>query len=227
MPPRSLMSSIARSAPIRSSWPCRAQGPDIGAIIAILTDCACARPIDGKPRAVAERASPLTAERLVSLWVMHVPPENALSFRRHGHLIGPFLTQVSLDHFAIADDRLGNAAGDQSSVVEHIKMIDQLNHRLHCVLDDQDGDALGANLANGAENAVEIIMAEARQGLVEQDQSWMRRQRASELHEPQFAICQPAGERIGAGTEPDPVERRRRHMPCGGIVSSTHKRADG
>src|SRR5215469_2556164 len=180
MPPRALMSSIARSAPMRSSWPCRAQGPDIGAIIAILTDCACARPIDGKPRAAAERASPLTAERLVSLWVMHVPPANALSFRRHGHLLGPFLAQVSLDHFAIADDCLGRAAGDQSSVIKHIKMNDQLNHRLHCMLDYQDCDALGANLANGVKNAVEIIMAEARQGLVEQDQPWLRRQRAGE-----------------------------------------------
>src|SRR5215468_10633712 len=91
IPLRALMSSIARSAPMRSSWPCRAQGPDIGAIIAILTDCGCARPIAGKARAVAESARPLAAERLVSLWVIHVPPANALSFRRDGNLLGPFL----------------------------------------------------------------------------------------------------------------------------------------
>src|SRR5215469_10219025 len=150
MPPWALMSSTARSAPMRSSWPCRAQGPDIGAIIAILTDCACARPIDGKARAAVERASPLAAERLVSLCVINVPPVKALSFRRHGNLRSPFLTKVSLDHVGVADHRLGCATGDQSAVVKHVKMIDQLDHRLHRVLDDQDCDALRANLPDGA-----------------------------------------------------------------------------
>src|SRR5580704_5009788 len=174
MPPRALMSSIARSAPMRSSWPCRAQGPDIGAIIAILTDCACARPIAGKARAAAERARPLAAERLVSLWVTHVPPLKALSFRRLGNLLSPFLTKVGLDHFVVTDHRLGRAAGDQSSVVEHVKMVDQLDHRVHRVLDDQNCDAIRANLANCAQDAFEILAAEPGKGLVEQDQSRLR-----------------------------------------------------
>src|SRR6516165_9980240 len=173
-PPRALMSSIARSAPMRNSWPCRAQGPDIGAIIAILTDCDCARPMAGKAREAADRARPLAAERLVSLKVMNVPPAEALSFRRHGKLISPFLTKISLDHFAVADHRLGRAAGNQSAMVEHVKMIDQLDHRLHRVLDDQDRDTLRANLANGAENSVEIVVAKPGQGLVEQYQSRLR-----------------------------------------------------
>src|SRR5580704_10688633 len=226
MPPRALMSSIARSAPMRSSWPCRAQGPDIGAIIAILTDCACARPIAGKARAAAERARPLAAERLVSFWVIHVPPLKALSFRRLGNLLSPFLTKVSLDYFVVTDHRLGRTACDQSSVVEHVKVINQLNHRLHRVLDDQDGHALRANLANGAENAVEIVVAEPGEGLVEQDQSRLRRESAGELHQPQLTICQPAGQRIGAGAEPDPVEGRPRHLPRDGIVSRSDKGAD-
>jgi hypothetical protein len=37
------------------------------------------------------------------------------------------------------------------------------------------------------------------EGLVEQDQSRLRRESAGELHQPQLAICQPAGERIGPG----------------------------
>src|SRR6516162_2272513 len=176
MPPRALVSATARSAPMRSSWPCRAQGPDIGAIIAILTDFACARPIVGKAKAAAETARPLAAERLVSLWVMNVPPAKALSFRRHGNLLGPFLTKVSLDHFAIANYRLGCAADDQSAVVEHVKMIDQLDHRLHRVFDDKDGDPLRANLANGPEDAVEIVVAEPGKGLVEEEQSRLWRQ---------------------------------------------------
>jgi branched-chain amino acid transport system ATP-binding protein len=86
-------------------------------------------------------------------------------------------------------------------------MINQLNHRLHRVLDDQECDALRANLANGAEDAVEIVVAEPGKGLVEQDQSRLRRESASELHQPQLAICQPAGRRIGAGAKPDPARK--------------------
>src|SRR5215472_13341795 len=142
MPPRALMSSIARSAPMRRSWPWRAHGPDIGAIIAILIDCACARPIAGRAKAPAERARPLATERLVSLWVINISPAKALSFCRHGNLLRPFLAKVSLDHFVIAKHCFWYTAGDQSAVVEHIKMIDQLHHRLHRVFDDQDGDTL-------------------------------------------------------------------------------------
>src|SRR5215472_15758932 len=227
IPLRALMSSIARSAPIRRSWPCRAQGPDIGAIIAILTDCGCARPIAGKVRAAAESATPFAAVRRVSLCVMDVPPaKSALLFRRDGNLLHPFLAEVSLDDFAVTDDRLGHAAGDQPAVVEHIEMIDHLNHSLHRVLDDEDRDALRPNLANGPEDAVEIIVAEPRKGLVEQDQSRLRCQRAGELHQPQLAICQPAGERTGASAEPDPIEGHLRHAPRSRIVSRTDKGAD-
>jgi len=98
----------------------------------------------------------------------HVPPLKALSFRRLGNLLSPFLTKVSLDYFVVTDHRLGRTACDQSSVVEHVKMVNQLNHRLHRVLDDQDGHALRANLMNGAEDAVEIVVAEPGEGLVEQ-----------------------------------------------------------
>ena len=84
-------------------------------------------------------------------------------------------------------------------MVEHGEMIDQLHHRLHRVLDDQDGDAVGAQLPDHTENAVEIVVPEPGQGLVEQHQPRMRHQRAGQLHQPQFARRQPAGERVGAG----------------------------
>src|SRR5688572_2640102 len=45
MPPAALMLSIARLAPFSIRSPCRAQGPDIGAISATFTSvCACAAP---------------------------------------------------------------------------------------------------------------------------------------------------------------------------------------
>src|SRR6516164_8396288 len=105
-------------------------------------------------------------------------------------------------------------------------MVDQLNHRLHRVLDDKNCDAIRANLANCAQDAFEILVAEPGKGLVEQDQSRLRSQSAGELHQPQLAICQPASERIGAGAEPDPVESGPCHLPGGGIVSRADKGAD-
>ena len=72
-------------------------------------------------------------------------------------------------------------------------MIDQLNHRLHRVLDYQDCNTLRTNLTYGIENAIEIVVAKPGKSLVEQDQPRLRRQRPGELHQPQFAICQPAG----------------------------------
>jgi hypothetical protein len=41
MPPALLTSSIAISAPMRSSWPCRAHGPESGAISATSTSFGC------------------------------------------------------------------------------------------------------------------------------------------------------------------------------------------
>jgi hypothetical protein len=72
MPPLELMSSIAMSEPMRSNWPCRAQGPESGAIIAILTAFACARasrtPSPGP--ASAPMANPAVTLRRVSFVLM-------------------------------------------------------------------------------------------------------------------------------------------------------------
>ena len=65
MPPARLMSSIAMSAPFFISSPCRAQGPDIGAIIATLTSFACdhAGPAPSASPAPAKAASERPDER--------------------------------------------------------------------------------------------------------------------------------------------------------------------
>ncbi len=41
----------------------------------------------------------------------------------------------------------GRAGGDERAVVEHDELVDELHHRLHGVLDDDDGDALAAQPA--------------------------------------------------------------------------------
>ncbi len=105
-------------------------------------------------------------------------------------------------------------------------MVDQVHHRLHRVLDDQHGDAVGAELADRAEDAVEIVVTEPGQRLVEQHQPRMRRQGASQLHQAKFARREAAGDRLGPGAEPDPVERGQRHVARGGIVTRADIGAD-
>src|SRR5204862_301469 len=86
MPPFWLISSIAISAPWRSSWPCRAHGPESGAIIAILTDLAWARAV-AMPRpgiASAPSAKPaLTLRRVGFRFIL-----SSLLFRGQRHLSG-------------------------------------------------------------------------------------------------------------------------------------------
>src|SRR6185437_5338216 len=123
MPPRPLTSSAAISAPMRKSWPCRAHGPDSGAIIAILTDFACARPIAGIASAPAERARPLVTARLVSVLSIicsPLPIKRGLprnSSRRcyvdFLYLLDPFLAEIGFDHVLVADDLLRLARGNQ------------------------------------------------------------------------------------------------------------------
>ena len=137
--------------------------------------------------------------------------------------VDPALAEIGLDDLGVADDVVRLAGGDQPAMVEHGEMIDQLHHRLHRVLDDQDGDAVVAQLPDHAEDVVEIVMAEPGQGLVEQDQPGLRRQRAGQFHQPQLARRQPAGDRAGAGAEPDPVERGRRHLPRRRVVRAPTK----
>src|SRR5262249_35927384 len=109
------MSSIAMSVPIFSSWPCRAHGPDSGAIEAILTVFVCARPMRGAASALIAVASPAaTLRRVKVLYIILSPLIRGSRHPRH-----PFLAQIRLDHARIADGIVGPALGYQAPVVEH------------------------------------------------------------------------------------------------------------
>src|SRR5204862_4212209 len=183
MPPCELMSSTAMSEPIRSSWPCRAHGPESGAIIAILTALACARakPMPKPGLASAPSAKPAVTLRRVSfLFMLLLPP----LFRGDRHPVDPLLAEIGFDDAGIADDVIRFAGGDQPAVIEHGEMIDQLHHRLHRMLDDQHGNPVRPQLPDHRQNTIELIMCEPGQRLVEQHQPGVRDQGARQLHQP-------------------------------------------
>src|SRR5579884_4461089 len=172
MPPAPLMSSIARSAPIFNSWPWRAHGPDSGAIIASLTVLSAARTTPGRARAPAAKARPRLNERRVVVVVIILPPcDPEFLLRTERDMVEPALAEIGLDDARVAHDLVGLARGDQPAVVEHGEMVDQMHHRLHRVLDDQHRGAVVAHLADHREDAVEVVVAEPGQGLVEQHQA--------------------------------------------------------
>jgi hypothetical protein len=111
-------------------------------------------------------------------------------------------------------------------MIEHREVIDQLYHGMHRVLDDQDGNTFGAQLPDDAENPAEIVVAEAGECLVEQHQARMRHERARQFHQAQFPRRQPPGDLFRLVDEPDPVERRQRHLTGDSIGRSADKSAD-
>src|ERR1051325_75402 len=181
MPPCALNSSTAMSAPCRSSCPCRAQGPDSGAIIAILTDfaCALAERACSAGTANAPNASPAVTLRRVGEFCI----SDLLLFCGDRDAVAPFLVEIGFDGRGIAHDILGSAGSDQPPMIEHREVIDQLYHGMHRVLDDQDGNTLGAQLPDDAEDPAEIVVAEAGECLVEQHQVRRRHERAGQLHQ--------------------------------------------
>ena len=86
-------------------------------------------------------------------------------------------------------------------------MIDQLYHRTHRVLDDQHRNTVRAQLPDDRQNTIEVIMCEPGKCFVEQHQPWMRDQGPRQLHQPQFASGQAAGDGARLRAQPDAIER--------------------
>src|SRR5258708_22264284 len=111
------MPPTAMSEPIRSSWPCRAHGPESGAIIAILTALACARatPMPKPGLASAPSAKPAVTLRRVSfVFMLLLPP----LFRRDRHPVDPPLAEIGFDDTGIAHDVVGPRSEEHTSELQ-------------------------------------------------------------------------------------------------------------
>src|SRR5262245_37704190 len=118
---------------MRISCPCRAHGPESGAIIATRASLACAA-AGRNPKAMAPAAAnPEPNSRRVVPFFIDIA---SLSYGVRDP-IHPAPAEVSFNDTAVADDFVRPPGSNQSAMVEDAKLVDQLNHRLHRMLDDQ------------------------------------------------------------------------------------------
>src|SRR5689334_7775195 len=110
---------------MRISWPCRAHGPDSGAIIATLTSfVAASAGLNPRPIAPAS-ASPEPNSRRVGPFAIYF---FSLSCRVCDP-VRPTPAEIGLDDPAVADDVVGPSGGDQAAVVENAALVDEPHHR--------------------------------------------------------------------------------------------------
>lgn len=82
-------------------------------------------------------------------------------------------------------------------MVEHAEIIRKLYHGMHGVLDDHNGNAFAVHLPDDRQDIFELVMSEAGERLVEQQQFGARRERARKLHQAELLGGQCTGERMG------------------------------
>ena len=102
--------------------------------------------------------------------------------------------EVALEHRGVAHHLLGRAARDHLAVVQHADVLRERHHRAHHVLDQQDGEALGAvDVAEHLDHLVALGRAQPGHHLVEQQQARPGGERARDLQ----ALAVGQGERGG------------------------------
>ena len=107
------------------------------------------------------------------------------------------MPEIGLHHRRVGGDRRGRAAGDDAALVEDMDLLGEADHRLHHVLDQEDGDAAIADRPHHAHDLRHLGRVEPRHHLVEQQQPRRGRERAGEL-EP---LAAGDGEVAGAHVE--------------------------
>src|SRR5262245_46431262 len=93
------------------------------------------------------------------------------------------LAQVDLDDALRAHGLLWAAGGDDLALVEDHHPVGELEDGPDQVLDEEDGDAAGADLLDEPDGAGDFGGVEARQDLVEQDHARAAGERAGQLEE--------------------------------------------
>src|SRR5580704_5369243 len=113
--------------------------------------------------------------------------------------VGPF-------HGGIADDLVGRAVGDLDAGDQHHQPLREPHHGAHDVLDHDDGDAALVEGDQERHDVGDLDLAEARHGLVSDQEPRLRRHGAGELELAHLDLRQVAREPPGLVGEPDQIE---------------------
>jgi hypothetical protein len=118
--------------------------------------------------------------------------------------------------------------GEPAAVVEHDEAVRDLHQRLHGVLDDDDGDAVGADAPDHGRHDLDAVLGEAGERLVEQHEARPRREAARQLHQAQLERGEAGRQDVAPRAEPHARERGagerggRRGRPAVGEGADDH-----
>src|ERR1700733_3857609 len=138
----------------------------------------------------------------------------------------PLLAEISLDDAAVAGDDFRFAFDDDGAMVENEEAVDQADHGLHGVLDDGDGHAVAGEPLNHGDDLVGLVMSEAGQGFVKQQDARLPGERAGQFHQPQFLGREFAGDTPGDIRQADPGNRFCCQLPGFNVRSGPDVSAD-
>ena len=100
------------------------------------------------------------------------------------------------------------AFGDLLAEVEHGDRVGDRHHDIHVVLDQDDGDAVLADLADDRHQFLDVGRGQAGSRLVEQQQLGIQAERAADFQHPLFPVRQVARFFVGQRREEAAARRR-------------------
>src|SRR3712207_6758428 len=97
-------------------------------------------------------------------------------------------SKIGLLHGGVGPDRLGWPLGDDLTLGQHVKHVANAEHDAHLVVDEEQGQAAGAEFLQVLDDPVLQARIDAREGLVEQHDFRVEHERASDLDELALAV---------------------------------------
>ena len=95
-----------------------------------------------------------------------------------------FGAEIGLDDSLVPPDRIGRAGGKNPAVTQHDDFGRDLEHDVHVVLDEDDGDLLSLpELAHLVDHAPAFFGAHAGSGFIEQQHFWIEHQRKRDVEQ--------------------------------------------
>src|SRR5580765_972372 len=125
-------------------------------------------------------------------------------------------------HVGIGDDRRGCALADDLARVEADHALREAHHRLHDVLDHDDGDALGVQAEQDLQHLVDLAPGKPGHRLVRDEQARLRRHRARELELAQLDLRELVRLSLRLVGEPDPPQDLHRLLLGVGLLEMHH-----
>src|SRR6185312_984982 len=126
------------------------------------------------------------------------------------------VAQIGFDDLRVLRDFGRHTLGQLLAEIEHDDAVRQAHDGLHQVLDDQDGDAAGADLADDADHVLDLGGVEAGQDLIEHQQLWLRGERAGEFEPFLARDGQMQRQRLGAVGQAGDGDRLARRFASAG-----------